>query len=247
MSKKEKDCIQLNANKTEENEKIHNRTHHTSFFEKLYGNLEKTSDQEKKIRSENLLQPVSRNKIIHSPSESSGSSSSDINIERANIKTSNNLVSSTILPTHFTAIRLPLFSTDPHSHFAAFLARRRKKEGKQRRQRTTFSSDQTLRLEVEFNRNEYISRGRRFELAESLKLSETQIKIWYQNRRAKEKRIEKAQIDQQFRNLAAASTLIPFNLTYSQPCPAFNQQIQNQSNYHLLPDSTFSQFQSSTT
>ena len=35
-----------------------------------------------------------------------------------------------------------------------------------------------MRLEVEFNRNEYISRGRRFELAESLKLSETQIKIW---------------------------------------------------------------------
>ena len=58
------------------------------------------------------------------------------------------------------------------------MARRRKKEGKQRRQRTTFSSDQTLRLEVEFTRNEYISRGRRFELAESLKLSETQIKIW---------------------------------------------------------------------
>jgi hypothetical protein len=62
--------------------------------------------------------------------------------------------------------------------FRYIVARRRKKEGKQRRQRTTFSSDQTLRLEVEFTRNEYISRGRRFELAESLKLSETQIKIW---------------------------------------------------------------------
>lgn len=31
---------------------------------------------------------------------------------------------------------------------------------------------------MEFNRNEYISRGRRFELAENLHLSETQIKIW---------------------------------------------------------------------
>lgn len=63
-------------------------------------------------------------------------------------------------------------------HFYLTVARRRRKEGRQRRQRTTFSSDQTLKLEVEFNRNEYISRGRRFELAENLQLSETQIKIW---------------------------------------------------------------------
>ncbi|XP_055677577.1 homeobox protein rough-like isoform X2 [Lutzomyia longipalpis] len=93
--------------------------------------------------------------------------------------------------------------TDHSAHFpigfSAFLARRRRKEGRPRRQRTTFSSEQTLRLEVEFHRNEYISRGKRFELAEVLHLTETQIKIWFQNRRAKDKRIEKAQIDQQYR------------------------------------------------
>ncbi|ELT93731.1 hypothetical protein CAPTEDRAFT_137362, partial [Capitella teleta] len=77
--------------------------------------------------------------------------------------------------------------------------RRRRKESSCRRQRTTFTSEQTLKLELEYQRMEYIARPRRFELAELLNLTETQIKIWYQNRRAKDKRIEKAQMDQHFR------------------------------------------------
>jgi homeo-domain-only family protein len=84
--------------------------------------------------------------------------------------------------------------------YVILVARRRRKEGRgPRRQRTTFSSEQTLRLELEFGRSEYISRSRRFELAERLALSETQVKIWFQNRRAKDKRIEKAHLDQHYR------------------------------------------------
>ena len=68
-----------------------------------------------------------------------------------------------------------------------------------RRQRTTFTHEQTLRLEMEYHVSEYISRGKRFQLAEMLELTENQIKIWFQNRRAKDKRIEKAIVEQQYR------------------------------------------------
>lgn len=79
------------------------------------------------------------------------------------------------------------------------MSRRRRGSGRARRQRTTFSAAQTLRLEVEFRRAEYVGRPRRLELAAALRLSETQVKIWFQNRRAKDKRIEKAHLDHHYR------------------------------------------------
>ncbi|XP_022084684.1 homeobox protein rough-like [Acanthaster planci] len=102
----------------------------------------------------------------------------------------------------------------------SMFTRRRRKETRQRRQRTTFTSDQTLKLEMEYHRTEYITRMRRVELAELLSLTETQIKIWFQNRRAKDKRIEKAQLDQQYRSMGLPTPGCTYAATYPGFCGA---------------------------
>ncbi|XP_050546868.1 homeobox protein engrailed-like ceh-16 [Daktulosphaira vitifoliae] len=57
--------------------------------------------------------------------------------------------------------------------------------GKSKRVRTIFTPEQLERLEMEFERQQYMVGPERLYLAHTLQLTEAQVKVWFQNRRIK--------------------------------------------------------------
>ncbi|XP_049898220.1 homeobox protein CDX-1a [Epinephelus moara] len=60
--------------------------------------------------------------------------------------------------------------------------------------RVVYTDQQRLELEKEFQYNRYITMRRKTELSMALSLSERQVKIWFQNRRAKERKINRKKL-----------------------------------------------------
>lgn len=75
--------------------------------------------------------------------------------------------------------------TDTQHGSSLTIRLREKPETKKRRKRTIFTTDQLKRLEAAFEQQQYLVGTERERLARDLRLSETQVKIWFQNRRIK--------------------------------------------------------------
>ncbi|XP_024946004.1 homeobox protein Hox-A4-like [Cephus cinctus] len=73
--------------------------------------------------------------------------------------------------------------------------------GKSKRVRTIFTAEQLEKLEGEFARQQYMVGPERQYLAHALRLTEAQVKVWFQNRRIKWRKHHHEQQSQQLREI----------------------------------------------
>ncbi|KAM6897374.1 homeobox protein HMX3-B [Xenentodon cancila] len=89
-----------------------------------------------------------------------------------------------------------------------------KKPCRKKKTRTVFSRSQVFQLESTFDIKRYLSSSERAGLAASLHLTETQVKIWFQNRRNKWKRQLAAELEAANMSHAAAQRIVRVPILY---------------------------------
>lgn len=96
--------------------------------------------------------------------------------------------------------------------------------------RVVYSDHQRMELEKEFQFNRYITMRRKSELSMALSLSERQVKIWFQNRRAKERKLNRKKLQ----HSQQASTTTPTPPVLGGPTDA---QLPSSPGSNILSDS----------
>lgn len=90
-----------------------------------------------------------------------------------------------------------------------------------------YTDHQRIELEKEFTfNNKYITIRRKSELAANLDLSERQIKIWFQNRRAKERKQTKKRVEEKSQIDTITGTYMQQNTILGQHQPISHMQQQ---------------------
>lgn len=91
--------------------------------------------------------------------------------------------------------RFSVFCADSSSVHSKGVKRLKVKSGrekvKKKKARTTFTGRQIFELEKQFKEKKYLTASERSDMAALLNVTETQVKIWFQNRRTKWKKQEK--------------------------------------------------------
>ena len=90
-----------------------------------------------------------------------------------------------------------------------------KRNRRKKKTRTVFSRSQVFQLESTFDMKRYLSSSERAGLAATLNLTETQVKIWFQNRRNKWKRQLAAELEAaNMAHTAAAHRMVRVPILY---------------------------------
>lgn len=122
------------------------------------------------------------------------------------------------------------FPYHPESNFISFTNPFRLFPGKTRtkdKYRVVYTDYQRLELEKEYHTSKYITIRRKSELAQSLQLSERQVKIWFQNRRAKDRKTVK-------KNGGDTSTMHPASIGHNSPGLDIKPKIEGSLLHHPM-------------
>ena len=109
---------------------------------------------------------------------------------------------------------------------------------RKKKTRTVFTRSQVFQLESTFDMKRYLSSSERAGLAASLHLTETQVKIWFQNRRNKWKRQLAAELEAANMAHAAAQRIRAVPILYHSshaphPVHSFYPRIETTASSHL--------------